>query len=207
VLLLADHHLRLLPAEFIQRLSAAVRDKVRQRRDRDTRGAEGPLDSALARWNEQFTPRGYHRAGKKEALREAILGLCDAFGVELIRRRRERISNASVDDLQKLLHSIAIHRGWPEPLPRNLKMSDLDGYEDYVEKIRQAVPLEVLTSAVTPEVRVAGLTPEERAAGLAPDDTVLLLADELMRLLPEEFIQSLPKVIQSEVRRRLAALQ
>jgi hypothetical protein len=88
-----------------------------------------------------------------------------------------------------------------------LKMSDLEGYEDYVEKIRKAVPPDVLASLLKPEERVAGLKPEERVAGLKPDETVLLLADEFLRLLPDEFIQRLPQPVRDEIRRRLASPQ
>jgi hypothetical protein len=89
--------------------------------------------------------------------------------------------------------------------PTEQQMRELEGYEDYVEAIRKAVPPEILVDLLRPEERVAGLKPEERRAGLAPDETVLVLADEILRLLPDEFIERLPEPIRAEVRRRLGS--
>ena len=100
-------------------------------------------------------------------------------------------------------------------------MADLEGWEDFMKKLRQTIPAEVLASllypeeriaglkpeervaGLKPEERVAGLKPEERRAGLTPDETVLVLADEILRVLPESFIESLPAPVRDEVRRRL----
>jgi hypothetical protein len=102
-----------------------------------------------------------------------------------------------------------------------VNMADLEGWEDFMKKLRQTIPAEVLASllypeeriaglkpeervaGLKPEERVAGLKPEERRAGLTPDETVLVLADEILRILPEPFIESLPAPVRDEVRRRL----
>jgi hypothetical protein len=109
-------------------------------------------------------------------------------------------------------------------------MSDLEGWEDFMEKLREVAPPEFLVqllkpeervaglkpeervaglkpeervAGLKPEERVAGLKPEERRAGLTPDETVLVLADEILRTLPEDFIDTLPAEVRNEIRRRL----
>ncbi len=57
----------------------------------------------------------------------------------------------------------------------------------------------------TPEERLSGLEPEQRLAGLSTEQMVLALPAQLLRVLPEEYIASLPDEVQRKVRARLAA--
>jgi len=64
--------------------------------------------------------------------------------------------------------------------------------------------LQDLLAMLPPEKRLAGLRPDERLAGLPPAQTVLALADEILRVLPESYLATLPADIQATVRARLA---
>jgi hypothetical protein len=54
-----------------------------------------------------------------------------------------------------------------------------------------------------PEERLAGLAPEERLAGLGPEEQILALSDEVLRGFSAEFLRSLPRHVQSKIRKRL----
>ncbi len=84
---------------------------------------------------------------------------------------------------------------------------DLFGYE---ELIRRSL------LNYTPEQRLAGLAPEQRLAGLAPEqiaetlaarpeaEQVLALSDRLLRLLPADYLVTLPDDVQAKIRARLS---
>jgi len=76
--------------------------------------------------------------------------------------------------------------------------------EPYLTKLAQAIPLRIRLKGVTPEERLAGLQPEERLADLPPALAVLALPDEILRVLPESYLATLPPDIQATVRARLA---
>jgi hypothetical protein len=113
---------------------------------------------------------------------------------------------------------------------REVDMSQHEGYDDYIEKLRRVISPEVLArvfrpedrvaglkpeervaglkpedrvAGLKPEERVAGLKPEERSSGLRPDETVLLLADEILRALPDDLLDRLEPGVRAEVRRRI----
>src|SRR4051812_10033149 len=47
-------------------------------------------------------------------------------------------------------------------------------------------------AGLAPEQRLAGLAPEQRLAGLAPEQMILALPVDVLRVLPEEYLRSLP---------------
>ena len=53
------------------------------------------------------------REGEAEGLRLAILALCEVLGIEVTADRRERLTQASLADLQPMLHKIKGLRSWP----------------------------------------------------------------------------------------------
>ena len=65
--------------------------------------------------------------------------------------------------------------------------------------------LTAFTEAVGVERLLAGIAPEQRLAGLDAAHSVLALPLELLRVLPSEYIATLPQDVQDEVRRRLSA--
>lgn len=75
--------------------------------------------------------------------------------------------------------------------------------EDYEEMLRAVVPVEHWMALATPEQRLQGLAPEQRLQGLDREQQVLALPLELLRLLPNDYFQSLAADVQAEVRRRL----
>ncbi len=98
-----------------------------------------------------------------------------------------------------------------------------EGFDSISDKFLDMFTPEERLSGLAPEQRLAGLAPEERLAGLAPEErlaglapqerladlsleqAVLALPPQLLRVLPEEYIDSLPDEVQREVRARLAA--
>ena len=99
----------------------------------------------------------------------------------------------------------------------------LDGWDEAMQKIARSVPLKHRLAGLTAEQRAElaqGLKPEERLRGLTPDDLahalkpedrlvglseieqLLALPPHLLRLLPEEYIASLPANVQATVRAR-----
>ena len=71
-----------------------------------------------AAWNRELTRRLERDAGREEGergLRNAIVDLCAAFGIQLSEEQQTQLSNARLDDLQRLHHAIAVSRHWPDP--------------------------------------------------------------------------------------------
>lgn len=110
---------------------------------------------------------------------------------------------------------------WLQQWMRETKMKrpdieELPGFEELFQKSMKAAikampleerleglaPEEVLGS-FAPEQRLAGLAPEQRLAGLAPEQSVLAMPLEVLRVLPEDYLRSLPVEIQEQVRKRL----
>ncbi len=92
---------------------------------------------------------------------------------------------------------------------------DLEGYEEYVRRVLEALTPEQRLAGLAPEQRLAGLAPEQRLAGLAPEQIaralerdldesaqVLALPDRVLRGLSEEYIASLPDDVRAKVRAR-----
>ena len=114
----------------------------------------------------------------------------------------DRVGPAEGDDL---LHSLGNGRPvtpealwfWAELVgsqEAGMSMQDMEGYDEVVQKF---------LSTLSPEQRLAGLPPEQRLAGLDREHEALALSVELLRLLPDEYLRSLPPEVQAEIRRRL----
>jgi hypothetical protein len=71
------------------------------------------------------------------------------------------------------------------------------------EQVLGAFAPEQRVAGLAPEQRVAGLAPEQRLAGLATEQVILALPVEVLRMLSEEHIQSLPPNVQETIRKRL----
>ncbi|XYI03327.1 hypothetical protein ACMHYB_27615 [Sorangium sp. So ce1128] len=73
-------------------------------------------------------------------------------------------------------------------------IEELPGYEEMFQKLVEAMPV---------EKRLAGLAPEQRLAGLAPEQVILALPVEVLRMLSEEHLHSLPADVQEAIKKRL----
>jgi hypothetical protein len=94
-------------------------------------------------------------------------------------------------------------------------------WDDLMRRFLDRLPLEERLAGLAPEERLAGLAPEERVAGLAPEErlaglapeerlaglateqVVLALPLEVLRVLPEDYVRSLPVGVQEQIRLRL----
>jgi hypothetical protein len=72
------------------------------------------------------------------------------------------------------------------------------------ERVLKHYTAEEVLNCYKAEQRVAGLSPEERVAGLAPEKTLLAMPDEALRCLSYEYVRSLPRSLQTAIRRRLS---
>ena len=93
-----------------------------------------------------------------------------------------------------------------------MSMQDLEGYDELMTRLLDALPPEQVMSHYDPEQRLAGLAPEQRLAGLAPeqrlagldrDHEALALSIGLLRVLPDTYVRSLAPEVQAEIQRRL----
>ncbi len=55
---------------------------------------------------------------------------------------------------------------------------------------------------MNPEQRLAGLTLEQRLAGLSEVDRMLALPDDVLRVLPDDYVASLAPMVQAAIRER-----
>ena len=90
----------------------------------------------------------------------------------------------------------------------------LDGWDEAMQKIARSVPLKHRLAGLTAEQRqqllhefkrddlAHALKPEDRLVGLSEIEQLLALPPHLLRLLPEEYIASLPANVQATVRAR-----
>ncbi|HWN70939.1 MAG TPA: hypothetical protein VNM90_25025 [Haliangium sp.] len=77
---------------------------------------------------------------------------------------------------------------------------ELEGYDDFVERLLSTLTPEEVLRHYKPEERLAGLRPEERLAGLRPEEILQLLQHLQKRAgvqgeLPEEVLQALRKLV------------
>jgi len=82
-------------------------------------------------------------------------------------------------------------------------IEELPGFEELFQKTIEAMPLEKRLAGLAPEQRLAGLAPEQRLAGLPPEQLILALPIEVLRVLPEDYLRSLPGEVQEQVEKRL----
>ena len=71
------------------------------------------------------------------------------------------------------------------------------------DEILRRIPPEERLHGLPPEERLRGLPPEERLRGLSHEQVALAMPDEILRILPEDYIQSLPAQVQRAIRERL----
>jgi hypothetical protein len=108
-------------------------------------------------------------------------------------------------------------RQWMSRIPQQQWSTD----QEFLTAFTEAVGVERLLAGLAPEQRLAGLAPEQRLAGLAPEQrlaglapeqrlagldaahAVLALPVEVLRVLPTDYIATLPQDVRDEVRRRL----
>jgi hypothetical protein len=93
-----------------------------------------------------------------------------------------------------------------------MSMQDLEGYDELMDKLLEALPAERVLSHYTPEQRLAGLpaaqvlshyAPEQRLAGLDRDHQALAIPVEMLRVLPDSYLRSLSPEVQEEIQRRI----
>ncbi|WP_438025783.1 hypothetical protein [Sorangium sp. So ce233] len=121
-------------------------------------------------------------------------------------------------------------RHWMMEASVKQDIKDIPGFDEMFEKFLDSVPLEKFLARYTPEQRLAGLAPEQRLAGLAPEQRlaglapeqrlaglapeqrlagvpveqqILLLPDDVLRVLPESYVRTLAPDIQEAIRRRV----
>jgi hypothetical protein len=87
------------------------------------------------------------------------------------------------------------------PMKQNIK--DMPGYDEVFHKLLEAFSAEEILAAYPPEQRLAGLLPEQRLAGLPPEQQTLALSDEVLRRLPDSYLQTLSPEVQEAIRRRI----
>ena len=66
-----------------------------------------------------------------------------------------------------------------------VKTSDLEGYDEMVQKL------------------LDGLSPEQRLAGLAPEQALLALPDETLRTFPDNYLATLSEPTRAAIRARI----
>lgn len=90
----------------------------------------------------------------------------------------------------------------------------LVGWEEAIQKIARSIPVRKWVAGLTPEQRaealrefkpddlVHALKPEDRLVGLSEIEQLLALPPHLLRLLPEDYLATLPGDVQTTVRAR-----
>jgi hypothetical protein len=86
-------------------------------------------------------------------------------------------------------------------MKQNIK--DMPGYDEVFRKLIESFSAEEILAAYPPEQRLAGLPPEQRLAGLPPEQQMLALSDEVLRRLPDSYLQTLSPEVQEAIRRRV----
>jgi hypothetical protein len=133
----------------------------------------------------------------------------------------DEVTEAERDEYLRLFSHRPAKQGaatrWLRQWMRDTKMKqpdieELPGFEELFQKTIEAMPIEKrlaglapehVLGAFAPEQRLAGLAPEQRLAGLATDQLILALPVDLLRVLPQEYVRSLPAEVQEQIQRRL----
>jgi len=72
-----------------------------------------------------------------------------------------------------------------------------------VEERLRGIPLEERLRGIPLEERLRGIPLEERLRGISREQVVLAMPDEILRVLSDDYIQSLPAQVQHAIRERL----
>ncbi len=96
-------------------------------------------------------------------------------------------------------------RFWGELVGSEAKMEarELEGYEEAIEKILDALPPELRLAGLPPEMRMAGLPPEQRVAGMSAEQLLPGLPEEILRALSADYVAHLPAETAAAIRKRL----
>ena len=104
------------------------------------------------------------------------------------------------------IQTLEARRFWMEIVgsqEAGMSMQELEGYDELMDKLLATMPPEQVLAHYPPEQRLAGLAPEQRLAGIDRDHEVLAFSVEVLRVLPEAYLRSLPADVQEEIGRRL----
>jgi hypothetical protein len=124
----------------------------------------------------------------------------------------DEVTEAERDEYLRLFSHRPAAQGeatrWLQQWMRDKKMKEpnieeVPGWDEMMQKFLDKLPVEQRLAGLAPEERVAGLAPEQRVAGLAPEQLILALPLEMLRVLPEEYLRSLPIEVQEQVKKRL----
>ena len=96
---------------------------------------------------------------------------------------------------------------WLQPWRRDTKrkppeIEDLPVYDEVFQQLDQATPIEQRLAGLAPDQVIGAFAPEQRLAGLAPAPWIQALPLKVLRLLPDEYLRSLPAEVQEQVRKR-----
>jgi hypothetical protein len=145
----------------------------------------------------------------------------------------DEVAAAEDDDFMRIFsHHQVRHREtrwWLEQwLQRTMTMSEyhqdpseIEGYEEVLQKLLESLPLEERFVGLSPEERVTGLSPEERVTGLSPEERLrglgpqermadlsaeeqlLGLRDEVLLGLSDDYLRTLSPATQARIRERI----
>ena len=133
----------------------------------------------------------------------------------------DEVTEAERDEYLRLFSHRPAEQGeatrWLRQWMRDTKMKqpdieELPGFEELFQKTIEAMPIEKRLAGLAPEQvlgtfapeqRLAGLAPEQRLAGLATDQLILALPLDVLRVLPDEYVRSLPAEVQEQIQKRL----
>jgi len=123
----------------------------------------------------------------------------------------DEVTEAERDEYLRLFSHRPAEKGeatrWLRQWMKDTKMKqpdieELPGYEELFEKTIKKIRAKEI-QAMPLEERLAGLAPEERLAGLTTEQLILALPVEVLRVLPEDYLRSLPGEVQEQVKKRL----
>jgi len=133
----------------------------------------------------------------------------------------DEVTEAERDEYLRLFSHRPAEQGeatrWLQQWMRETRMKqpdieELPGYEEMFQKLVEAMPLEKrlaglapeqVLGAFAPEQVLGAFAPEQRLAGLPTEQLILALPVEVLRVLPEEYLRSLPGEVQEQVKKRL----
>jgi hypothetical protein len=123
----------------------------------------------------------------------------------------DKVAEAEDDDLLRLFghagpHTLEARRWLYEQVgakERAMEISELEGYDDLVQKLITDEMKQKLITSLPPEQVLAAFKPEQRLAGLPPEQAVLALPDEVLRGLSDEYLSTLPAATRAVIRDRI----
>jgi hypothetical protein len=137
----------------------------------------------------------------------------------------DEVTEAERDEYLRLFSHRSAEYGeatrWLQQWMRETRMKqpdieELPGFEELfkksIAKYLAGLTPEERVEGLAPEQRLAGLAPEQvlgafapeqRLAGVAPEQLVLALPVEVLRMLPEDYLRSLPAEVQAQIQKRL----